>query len=236
MKKKKIVLGLTMTGLIFSAPLAAFAFNHNGADTYKHGFGHSDLIDNPDYEKQIERLEETIQRKIDQANKILEEVEIDEETEKELKEIIAEYSELETYLETSDLSSAQVEDLKDLYFQYKEETSTLTTEFRTVLRNTLTDEELAALKEKLLSSDRFGNQASPPKFTAETLKIIDEDLAQSYANGDLTDAQVAEQVKEIMDSFSDDERKEIFDELKESNALPQQKHFYHRKEERSLEE
>ena len=230
------MLGLTMTGLIFSAPLAAFAFNHNGADTYKHGFGHSDLIDNPDYEKQIERLEETIQRKIDQANKILEEVEIDEETEKELKEIIAEYSELETYLETSDLSSAQVEDLKDLYFQYKEETSTLTTEFRTVLRNTLTDEELAALKEKLLSSDRFGNQASPPKFTAETLKIIDEDLAQSYANGDLTDAQVAEQVKEIMDSFSDDERKEIFDELKESNALPQQKHFYHRKEERSLEE
>lgn len=231
------MLGLTMTGLIFSAPLAAFAFNHNSADTYKqHGFGHSDLIDNPDYEKQIERLEETIQRKIDQANKILEEVEIDEETEKELKEIIAEYSELETYLETSDLSSAQVEDLKDLYFQYKEETSTLTTEFRTVLRNTLTDEELAALKEKLLSSDRFGNQASPPKFTAETLKIIDEDLAQSYANGDLTDAQVAEQVKEIMDSFSDDERKEIFDELKESNALPQQKHFYHRKEERSLEE
>lgn len=223
MSNKKLIATLTIGGLLLSGPFAALAATStDSVDIIKERFEGDkalmtgSLLNQPDYDKQIERLEKAIEKKIEQANLLIAELDTGSVNIIELESIVEEYVKLETFLEEVEAEKEEADYLKEIFFEYKEDATDLTTEFRTILVNNLSDDELEILRESL----RETQKGHRPKFNAETLEMIDSDLATQYANGELTEKEVMDAVKEIMDSLSEEEREALHSEMKEAGFEP----------------
>lgn len=197
--RKKFIGLIALGGLILTGPFAVFALNSNTVNSSQFTNSNfninnldTNLINEPDYDKQIEKLEKEINAKISQANSLIKTMDESSVNIDELNNIISEYVRLETFLEEVQYEKQESDYLKEIFFEEKSEFINLSDEFRNILTANI-DAKVDNKKNQDIEMN-FNDE----NFTSETLKMIDSDLAKSYSNGDLTLEEVKEKVKNLM--------------------------------------
>ena len=235
---KNTLKGVLIGGLLLSAPFATFAVsnvdfeNTNGNRMGQgKGFSHSQgsLIDAPYVdENYIERLDAQIEQKVENAKFLIEQLaETDSSVDVgRLNAIVDEFAELDAELDALDIEDAQADELREIFFETRDEATDLTTEFREIITEAFSDDEIVELRAELQqrsglgNGDGYGNQMGmrAPLFSTEVITLIDADIAQQLEDDEITLQEAHDLIKEKMDAMSEDELLELRDLIR--SAMP----------------
>jgi hypothetical protein len=197
----------------------------------------NDLLTNPSYENQFSKLELEIENKVEKANEIIEVLELSADIETQLSEIIEDYSELEVYLESLEIESTQSDLLKEIFIESKIKSLDLEKEFREIIQENLNETELEDLKSELepIKSQTNHPFGHPNEFNnngddtdSENLnknnkqhgkqgnflpfELIEQALpetAEQLESGEITLEQAHDQIKEYLDSLTQEQKEEL---------------------------
>ena len=186
--KKKTFAALTATGLVLTAPFAAFAYDDTTQSFDKQKHPISDLSS----EERVEFMKLKFDQQIEHATTLVHALDSDDDVDTDrLEEIIEEFAELESSLDELDVSSDSREDLRDAFFEIKEDAKELSFEFRDLIKDAFSVEEREAFREQFEADkndlrEQFGlpekshdkGDRKGPKVSIEQIAVIDSDLAE----------------------------------------------------------
>jgi hypothetical protein len=216
----KKIMTIALGGLLLSAPLAASYATQN-----------SDDINNVEKiqltnEDHLEFVKAALDLQIEHANELINSVDEDFDTDR-LKAIVLEYAELEEFLDSVEVESMLKEELRETFFEFREESKELSKEFKSIIKTAFNEEEResfreefkadkAALKEEYNTPDHKKERAEKhrsPKLTLDQINSIDSTIGEALENEEISYMDAMKEVKEILDDMEKEDRKELFESL-----------------------
>ncbi|MDA3854741.1 MAG: hypothetical protein PF569_00680 [Candidatus Woesearchaeota archaeon] len=181
--KKKIIGTIALGGLMLGAPFAAFAFSGNSqmSNQYSDEIVQDRIADHSAMsELRIEHMNEII-------NALLE----DDSDLDRLKEIVEEFIDLELTASELDLNDVQRQEMRDVFFEFREDSRELGKEFRNLIEDSFSEEELTAfgdehradMEELGLSQGKGQHRNQFDDLSSDERETIREEMGWSEGKG-----------------------------------------------------
>jgi hypothetical protein len=227
MNKKKILSVFALGGLALSAPFVAFATTTD----YSEDSGKKLPINQLSEEEHIEFLQNKLDIQIEHANTLIDALDDDDDVDTDrLKEIVEEFAELEATLAELDVTEETKEDMREFFFEFRDDARGLSAEFKELIQDAFTDDEKEEFREEfeedmeelneeygLPAIERIGKE---PRLTTEQIEIIDSDIAEQLEDGDITMSEAMQEIKEILSEMTDEELEELgIERIKPMNRM-----------------